>query len=65
MIPAAAAIPFMTLRLSILGKKLPFWPARTDPSDTHDARATSFRDPQLDREERENLTPVQLKCGAE
>ena len=40
MIPAAAAIPFMNLRLSIVG--IPFWLARTaGTGDTH-AGDTSF-----------------------
>ena len=67
MIPAAAAIPFMTLRLSILGKKFPFCQReRTRTSDTH-VGVTSVRNPQLDREEREDphMSSVQLECGAE
>jgi len=44
MIPAVAAIPFMTLRLSILGKKFPFASAN-GPNGRHARLYTSDRDP--------------------
>jgi hypothetical protein len=47
MIPAEAAIPFMTLRRSMLGRKIPFRPARRGQR-AGPRSVTHVRDPNFD-----------------
>jgi len=64
MIPAAAAIPLMTLRLSMLGK-IPLWPARPHANESHTGPAVHPFKPPFDVKERDRPHGafIRQKCG--